>query len=212
MHRQSIAHFGKNTIEAIVPDVVPPPPKDITRMLRSWQQGDQAALGELLPVIYEELRGLARRSLRGERADHSLQATALVHEAFLRLVRQEGSNFSDRAHFFGAAARLMRQILVDHARARLAEKRGGGVVRVTFDGEEAVESDEALIALDEALTALAAEDPQQARLVELRYFSGLTIEETAVLLQTSPATVKRSWATARAWLRREIRRSTPTSA
>lgn len=181
--------------------------QDVTRMLRSWRQGDAAALSQLLPLIYDELRVLARHSLRGERPDHSLQVTALVHEAFLRLVQQEGAGFEDRTHFFGVAARLMRQVLVDHARARMAQKRGGGVLRVTFGDEDAVDSDEALLALDEALHALARLDPQAARMVELRYFSGLTIEETATILEISPATVKRHWVTARAWLRREIQRT-----
>jgi RNA polymerase sigma factor (TIGR02999 family) len=151
---------------------------------------------------------LARRHLWHERPDHTLQSAALVNEAYLRLVRQEPPQWQDRAHFFGVAAQMMRHILVDHARNRLAAKRGGGAARLTLDFDAALpeKSDFDLIALDAALEKLAALDPQQSRLIELRFFGGLSIEETAVVMGISPATVKREWATARAWLRREMKR------
>jgi RNA polymerase sigma-70 factor (ECF subfamily) len=153
------------------------------------------------------LRRLARRYLRRERPDHTLQSAALVNEAYLRLIRQEHPQWQNRAHFFGVAAQLMRHILVDHARNRAAAKRGAGAPRLTLDPDIALpqERDVDLMALDDALNQLAALDPQQSRLVELRFFGGLSIEETSVVLGVSPATVKREWATARAWLQREMR-------
>lgn len=159
-----------------------------------------------MPLVYEELRRLAANRLRGERDGHTLQATALVHEAYLRLVDQTRVEWRNRAHFFAIAARMIRRILVDHARRRQADKRGGGNVRVTLDerlvGATAREVD--LLALDDAMRALAELDPELAHLVELRFFSGLTIAETAEALEISPATVKREWAAARAWLHRRI--------
>lgn len=165
-----------------------------------------------MPLVYEELRHLARHYLRDERADHTLQSTALVHEAFVRMVGQSTPGWKSRAHFFGVAARLMRQILVDHARAHLAAKRGGKSPRLTISEEVvgAKSKDLDLVALDDALNILAERNPQQSRIVELRYFSGLTIDDTSEVLGVSPATVKRSWTAARAWLYREMNRSSHT--
>jgi RNA polymerase sigma factor (TIGR02999 family) len=181
----------------------------VTQLLIAWNKGDQAALDQLLPVVYDELRRLARSYLRRERPDHTLQATALVHEAYLRLIEQERVTWQNRAHFFGIAAQLMRRILVNHAVAKRTEKRGGFVERLALD--EAVsfaeQRDIDLVALDDALKALEALDPQQSRVVELRFFGGLSIEETAEVLGISPATIKREWNTAKLWLRREISRS-----
>jgi RNA polymerase sigma factor (TIGR02999 family) len=186
-------------------------PGNVTRLLLQWKGGDAAALDRLLPLVYSELRRIAARHLKRERPGHSLQPTALVHEAYLRLVDAANVDWHERAQFFGLAARLMRQILVDHARTRDAAKRGGGTPKVSL--EEAPEPhrgpDIDLIALDEALGQLAALDPQQGRVVELRYFGGLTIEETAEVIGVSPATVKRDWTMAKAWLRRELGRKGP---
>jgi RNA polymerase sigma factor (TIGR02999 family) len=178
----------------------------VSKLLLNWGQGDQAAREALIPLVYEELRRLARRHLRRERPDHTLQSAALVNEAYLRLIRQDQPQWQNRAHFFGVAAQLMRHILVDHARHRAAAKRGAGAPRLALDPEIALprERDVNLVALDDALNQLAVLDPQQGRVVELRFFGGLSIEETAVVLGISPATVKREWATARAWLQREI--------
>jgi RNA polymerase sigma factor (TIGR02999 family) len=161
-----------------------------------------------MPLVYEELRRLAHHYLRQERSDHTLQSTALVHEAYLRLAGQSAPQWQNRAHFFGVAAQLMRHILVDHARSRLAAKRGAGVPRLALDPEIALpqQREVDLVALDDALSKLETLDPQQSRLIELRFFGGLSIEETAVVLGISPASVKREWATARAWLQREIKR------
>ena len=182
-------------------------PSEVTRMLADLDRGDPAALARLLPLVYDELRHLADSFLRRERAGHTLQPTALVHEAYLRLVDQP-LRLENRAHFFGVAAQAMRCILVDHARARLAAKRGGGGQRLALEDAAGL-SDEReldLVALDDALRSLSALDPQQSRVVELRFFGGLTIEETAAVLRVSPATVKRDWQTARAWLHREIKK------
>lgn len=178
----------------------------ITHLLKEWSDGDQQALEDLAPLVYDELRQQAARYLRKERPNHSLQATALIHEAFLRLIDVKEVEWQNRAHFFAIAANLMRRILVDHARKRDAEKRGGSQIWLTLDESLAVaqETDVDLLAIDEALDRLAAIDPQQARIVELRFFSGLTVEETATALDISPKTVKRDWSVARAWLRREI--------
>lgn len=179
--------------------------RNVTELLRVWGRGDSSALDQLLPVVYDELRRQAARHLRRERGGHTLQPTALVHEAFLRLVNQKNVEWQNRAHFFGIAARLMRRVLVDHARERLAGKRGGGI-RLTLD-EKMVASDERgidFLALDEALMKLAALDERQSRVVELRFFSGLNVEETAGVLEVSPATVKLDWSMAKAWLRREL--------
>jgi RNA polymerase sigma factor (TIGR02999 family) len=182
------------------------PRPDVTELLLAWNTGDQTALERLMPVVYQELRQLARQYMRSENPGHSLQATALVNEAYIRLVDQQRVDWKNRAHFFGAAAQIIRRVLVDHARARGRAKRGGDEVRVTFDEESGPRSEVQwdLVALNDALDQLVKLDPQQARIVELRYFTGLSIEETAEALGISPATVKRDWATARAWLFREM--------
>ena len=181
-------------------------PGEVTELLNQWSAGDSEALEKLLPIVYGELRRIADNYLRRERSGHTLQPTALVNEAFPKLVKAQGLEWQNREQFFGVAANLMRQILVDHARISSAEKRGGGARKLQLDEALTVggEADENLLLLDEALNKLAEIDPQAARIVELRYFAGLTIEETAKVLQTSPMTVKREWATARAWLHREI--------
>ena len=181
--------------------------RDVTALLLAWRAGDAEAGERLLPLVYEELHRQAARAMRREDEAHTLQATALVHEAYLRLVDQRHVDWKNRAHFFGVAAQAMRRVLVDHARGRLAEKRGGTMQRVTLGDAGAEPSADAgleVLALHEALERLAALDPEQARLVELRYFGGLGIEETAEALGVSAATVKREWAVARAWLRREL--------
>jgi RNA polymerase sigma factor (TIGR02999 family) len=179
---------------------------DVTRLLVEWTGGNGEARDELMPLVYEELRRLAGSRLRGERPDHTLQVTALVNEAYIRLVDQTRVEWRNRAHFFAIAARIIRRILVDHARKRNAGKRGGDRVRVTLDEHLAVSRQRELdlLVLDDALGKLAAVDPDLAGLVDLRFFGGLTIEETAEALAVSPATVKREWATARAWLQREM--------
>jgi RNA polymerase sigma factor (TIGR02999 family) len=178
----------------------------VSELLVHWGHGDHAALEALIPLVYDELRRLARHHLRRERPNHTLQSAALVHEAYLRLVDQELPQWQNRAHFFGVAAQLMRHILVDHARRRRAAKRGAGAPRLTLDPTIALaqEQEVNLVVLDDALNRLASLDPQQSRIVELRFFGGLSIAETAVALGISPATVKREWATARAWLQREM--------
>jgi RNA polymerase sigma factor (TIGR02999 family) len=185
---------------------IDPVTRNITHLLKEWSDGDQQALDELTPLVYEELRQQAARYLRKERPNHSLQATALINEAFLRLIDVTDVQWQNRAHFFAIAAKLMRRILVDHARRRDAEKRGGSQVCLTLDEGVAwaSEPDVDLLAIDEALDKLAIIDEQQARVVELRFFSGLTVEETATALGISPKTVKRDWSVARAWLKREI--------
>ena len=179
---------------------------DITRLLQQWSNGDSGALDRLLPLVYDRLRRLARRRLRGQGADRSLNTTALVHEAYLKLVDARQARFQDRAHFLAVASRMMRQLLIDHARARLAAKRGGGTCAVELD--EALwiqEADTAVLTeLDDALTRLAALDRRQSEILEQHYFGGLTIEETAAALGVSPATVKRELRSARAWLAAEL--------
>ncbi len=179
-----------------------PAPGPVTRLLVAWTNGNRAALEELVPVVYPELRRIAGRYLRRERVGHTLQPTALVHEAYVKLVDQERAQWQNRAQFFGVAAQLMRRILVDHAREHAAAKRGGGARPVTLVDAMAASPDRGIdvLALDEALARLTALYPEQGRLVELRYFGGLTIEETGEVLGLSPATVKRQWAVARAWL------------
>jgi RNA polymerase sigma factor (TIGR02999 family) len=177
------------------------PERDITRLLIQWKGGNEGALAELVPLVYDELRTLARTYLRRERREHTLQATALVHELFLRLANEGKADWQDRSHFFGVAARAMRQILVAHARQHGAQKRGGGVEHVPLaDVPEPPGSDIDLVALDGALASLADLDPAQARIVELRFFAGYTIDETAEILHSSPATVSREWQIARTWL------------
>jgi RNA polymerase sigma factor (TIGR02999 family) len=184
---------------------------DVTRLLADWSNGDRRALDELLPLVYEELRHLANAYLRRERDGHTLQSTALVHEAFLRLVNQRDVHWRGRAHFFGIAAQMIRRILVDHARAQRAAKRGAGAVRLELDDAIAVahQRDLDLIALDDALGRLAMLDARQSRIVELRFFAGLSVEDTAEVMAISTATVKREWASARAWLFREVADTAP---
>ena len=181
-------------------------PIDVTSLLRELSTGNQDVLAELIPLVYDELRRLAAYHLRQERSNHTLQATALVHEAYLRLVDQRHVDWKNRSHFFGVAAHLMRRILLMHARRIHAAKRGGSAARISLD--EAVvftrEHSAELLALDELLNRLVALDPQQARVVELRFFGGLSVEETAELMGISTATVKRDWAMAKAWLAREM--------
>jgi RNA polymerase sigma-70 factor, ECF subfamily len=179
-------------------------PSDVTQLLLAWRGGDRSVGEKLLPAIYAELHRQAERAMRAEAPEHTLQATALVHEAYLRLVDQNRVEWKNRAHFFGVAAQLMRRILVDHARGRAAAKRGGDFHRITLDDAHGGESDVDVLDLHDALEGLARLDPDQARIVELRYFSGLNIEETAEAMEVSAATVKREWAVARAWLRREL--------
>lgn len=180
---------------------------DITRLLERWAQGDAEAFAALMPIVYEELRGLADHYLQRERGGHTLQPTALVHEAYLRLSGNRELQLRNRAHFYGAAARVMRRVLVDHARRRRSSKRGGPMRQTVsfdeaFDAPVFVRLD--LVALDEALDALERVAPARARVVELRYFGGLSVEETADCLGVAPATVKRRWAYARAWLLRHL--------
>ncbi|HZF15363.1 MAG TPA: sigma-70 family RNA polymerase sigma factor [Steroidobacteraceae bacterium] len=196
----------------------------VTQLLHEWSGGSHAALGELMPLVYEELRRLAQAHLRRERSDHTLQRTALANEAFLRLVNQKQIEWQSRGHFLALASTLMRRILVDHARGQKASKRGSGSKAVSLDETAAAFADDTgdcrarlgdalavaadpavdLVAIDEALTRFEAIDPRQSRIVELRFFGGLTIEEIAPVLGISEATVKREWAIARAWLRREL--------
>jgi RNA polymerase sigma-70 factor, ECF subfamily len=175
---------------------------EVTRLLVELSQGNRVTVDLLLPLIYDELRRLATNYLRRERPDHTLQATALVHEAYLRLVDQSRVNWQNRAHFFGVAAQIMRRLLVDYARRHNAEKRGADFQKLTLDEniEKAVERSEEIVALDRALEALAAIDEQKARIVELRYFGGLTVEETAEVMGVTPITIKRHWRMAKAWL------------
>ena len=178
----------------------------MTALLRAWREGDEAALDALMPLVHDELRRIARRCLHGERANHSLQATELVNEAFLRLVDIQQIDWQNRTHFLAMSARLMRRVLVDLARARGADKRGGGAIRVTLN-EAAIDGfapNADVIRLDDALKALAALDDRKSRVVELRFFGGLTADETAVALQVSSKTVLRDWEFARAWLQREL--------
>lgn len=180
---------------------------DITVLLQAAQSGNNAAVNELIPFIYETLRKMAHKQMQAERSNHTLQPTALVHEAYLKLVAQSAQSFENRLHFFSIAARQMRRILIDHARARVAAKRGGSCVQVDdFDVADArsVEGSADLIELNQAIETLAALSEKQARLVELKFFAGCTNEEIAELLDVSLATVKREWALARAWLKREI--------
>ncbi len=185
----------------------------VTDLLIRWRGGDQRALESLIPLVYAELRSLAHYYLRQERHDHTLQSTALVHEAYVRLVGREPPTLQNRSHFFGVAARLMREILVDYARGQRAAKRGGGAPAIALDEIENVAQrvDVDLLLLDDALTELARLDERQSRIVELRYFSGLSIDETSEVLGISSTTVSREWTTARAWLYRQIARSESSS-
>jgi RNA polymerase sigma factor (TIGR02999 family) len=187
-------------------------PRDVTALLGAWGRGDQTALDQLLPLVYAELRRVAARQLRHERPHHTLQPTALVHEAYLRLVDQRGADWQSRTHFFGVAARIMRRILVDHARRHGASKRGEGVSCLPIDEAKDVAVsavDVPILALDHALDRLEKVDAELAKVVELRAFGGLTIEETAQVLRVSPSTAKRDWRTAKAWLTRELGSEAP---
>ena len=178
----------------------------VTELLLKWSNGDSTAREQLMPLVYDELRRLAKRCI-SDKHNHTLQSTALVHEAYLRLVGNNCIHWNDRVHFFAVAAQLMRNILVDHARMKHAKKRGGNSLTLTLDDDIALpqQRDLNLVALDDALNALAALDERQCRIVELRFFAGLSIEETSHALDISPATVKREWETARLWLLREMR-------
>ena len=184
-------------------------PTDVTLMLKRLSAGDQEAVNKLMPVLYDELRRLAAYYLRKERSDHTLQATALVHEAYVRLVDQREVEWKNRNHFFGVAAQLMRRVLLDHARKHQAVKRGGPLPKVKLDDAVAMCEENAaeLVALDGLLTRLSTIDPQQTRVVELRFFGGMSVEETAEVMNISPATVKREWAMAKAWFARELSRA-----
>ena len=183
-----------------------PASHDVTQLLLAWSEGDHGALEQLMPLVYAELRRLAKRYMRNERAGHTLQTTALIHEAYLRLIDARHVRWQNRAHFFAIAARLMRQILVDFARERGYQKRGGGARKVSLEEAPAIGQgrDEALVAVDEALSALAGIDIRKSHVVELRYFGGLSVEETAEALKVSPETVRRDWRLARSWLLRKL--------
>jgi RNA polymerase sigma-70 factor (ECF subfamily) len=185
-------------------------PENITPLLRDLQNGDREAASKLTPLLYNELRRLARNYMRRERTDHTLQATALVHEAYLKLVKQPSTAWQDRSHFFGIAAHVMRQILIDHARGHLREKRGGAQKAVPLDEACAFFPGQSaeLLRVDEALERLEKLDPRQSKIVELRFFGGLSVEEAAEFLKISPKTVKRDWSMARAWLRAELSKRT----
>jgi RNA polymerase sigma factor (TIGR02999 family) len=180
----------------------PPSPSEVTQLLKDWSSGDPEALDRLIPIVYAELRAIAARYLRRERRDHTLQPTALVNEAYLRLIDQKQVQWQNRAHFIGVAAQMMRRILVDHAKSHNRAKRGGGAQRVSLDEAMAVSDERAtdLLELDSALTALATFDDRKSRVVEMRYFGGLTVEETAEVLKVSEMTVAREWKLAKAWL------------
>ena len=186
---------------------IPVNPTRVTGLLIEWGRGDEGALERLIPLVHHELHQMARRCMADERAGHSLQATALVNEAYLRLVDANDVAWHDRAHFLAVAARALRRILVDHARTRRAQKRGGGAAQVTFDEALVVANEprEDFVALDDALEALAAFDARKSRVIELRFFGGLSVEETASVLKVSPATVMGDWRLAKAWLQREMR-------
>jgi len=183
-----------------------PSPKEITQLLVAWSDGDESALAELTPLVYEELRRLAHHYMSGERKGHTLQTTALVNEAYLRLIDWKNVRWQNRAHFFGVSARLMRRILVDFARSRGYQKRGGGANAVELDEAAVIAGEKGtdMVALDEALNALAKLDERQSKVVELKFFGGLSIDEIAEVLKVSEGTVRRDWSLARAWLHREM--------
>ena len=191
-------------------EVNPSPDEDVSALLHAWSEGDQSALDRLTPIVYDELHRLARHYMSGERSAHSLQTTALVNEAYLRLVDYKRMQWQNRAHFFAVSAQLMRRILVDHAR-RHNLKRGAGILHVSLEEAAVIggDRDEDLVALDDALHALARFDTRKSQVVELRFFGGLSVEETAEVLRISPITVMRDWSTARAWLYREMNGGSP---
>jgi RNA polymerase sigma factor (TIGR02999 family) len=182
-------------------------PQEVTLLLSALKRGDDAAVSKLMPLIYDELRRLAASYMRRERADHTLQATALVHEAYLKLVEQRSVDWQSRAHFFGVAAQLMRRILVDHARGHTRQKRGGEQQKVSLDEAFVFSERQAdeIVAVDDSLNVLSKIDPRQARVVELRFFGGLSVEEAADVLGVSPKTVKREWSVAKAWLYADLK-------
>ena len=185
--------------------MVAPSPKEVTRLLVDWGKGDQAALDELIPLVYDELRRVARRYMRRESQGHTLQTSALVNEAYLRLIDQNSVQWQNRAHFFGVAAQLMRRILVDHARSRLRAKRGGGVQMVSLTEQAVADKEVAeVIALDNALKNLAEMGPRKSQIVEMKFFGGLTTEEVAEVLKVTSRTVEREWRKAKAWLNRAL--------
>lgn len=192
-----------NREEKIYPTLSPP---EVTQLLADWGRGDRAALEKLVPLVHAELRRIAGRQMSHERPGHTLQATALVNEAYLKLAGRQGFEWQNRAHFFAVAAQVMRHILIDHARAHARDKRGGGAIQVSLNDAAVLAEDQAehFVALDEALRTLEQVDPQKGRIVELRYFGGLSIEDTADVLNISPRTVRREWQRARAWLYRMI--------
>ena len=181
-----------------------PSPQEVTQLLADWGKGDRSALEKLFPLVHSELRRIAQRQMSQERPGHTLQATALVNEAYLKLAGQQGFDWQNRAHFFAVCAQVMRHILIDHARAHARDKRGGGVVKVSLNDALVVAEDQAshFIALDEALRVLERLDPQKGKIVELRYFGGLSVEEAAEVMNVSPRTVRREWQRAKAWLYR----------
>lgn len=181
-------------------------PNEVTQLLISWRNGDSEALDKLIPMVYAELRKLARRHMARESPDHTLQTSALINETYLKLVDQQNVQWQNRAHFFAVAAQVMRHILMDHARSHRYQKRGAGAPKVAFDENTGLSDERAaeLVSLDDALTALAEIDPRKSRIIELRFFGGLSVEETAVIMKISPVTVSREWRAARAWLRREM--------
>src|SRR5262245_25670482 len=186
--------------------MTPPPPNEVTQLLREWSQGDQAAPEKLMPLVYGELRRMAHRYMAGQNPGHTLQTTALIHEAYLRLVNQSEKQWQNRSHFFAVAARAMRHILVDYARSKQAEKHGGGAQELSLDEALTVSQERAaeVVALDDALEELAKIDRRKSQIVELRFFGGLSVEETAEVLRVSAITVMRDWSMAKAWLHREL--------
>jgi len=202
--QQILFFFDSLIITAQVPENL----QEISVILKDWSEGNRASADRLLSLVYDELRKIAGQYLKKEKSDHTLQPTALVHEAYMKLIDISDISWNDRAHFFAVSANIMRHILVDHARAKLAEKRGGDAQRISLEDADSLSSepDIDLLAVDEALNELAKFDEQQSRIVELRFFGGLTIEETAHVAGISPATVKREWAMAKAWLHRKLKR------
>jgi RNA polymerase sigma factor (TIGR02999 family) len=213
MPRYVMRKWGGDAIIAWCDKMAGDVPSDVTRLLSEWSGGNQAALDELTPLVYRELHQRARNYLRRERPDHTLQPTALIHEAYLRLIEESPPEWNSRAHFFGIASRVMRQILVDHARRHAARKRGSGVAAVSLDEALVPARSESgdLMALDEALGKLAAFDERKCRIVEMRYFGGCTVEETAEALGIAGITVMREMRLAEAWLRRAMRGEEPTA-